>query len=331
MLRYIGSRIALMIPLLIVISIVSFIIIQLPPGDYLSTLVAELEETGDRLSQAELARLRQRYGLDQPIYVQYWRWITGVVRGDFGWAFGWNAPVRDVIGQRLPMTIILTGFTLMLTWIVALPIGIYCAVNQYTKADYFFTFLSFIGLATPNFLLALVLMFVSVTVFGGSVGGLFSPEYVNAPWSWARALDLLSHLWIPAIVIGTAGTASLTRIMRGNLLDELRKPYVVAARARGVPFRKVLFRYPVRVAMNPFISTIGRVLPDLVSGTTITAIVLNLPTTGPVLHRALMSQDMFVAGGFLLMVAVLTLIGTLISDILLALVDPRVRFGVHTE
>ena len=316
-----------MIPTLFAISLVSFLIIQLPPGDYLSTLVAELAAQGDVVDNARLTALENRYGLNEPFYVQYWKWISGIVlRGDFGHSFEWNRPVATLIWDRLALTFVLSLSTLLFIWAVAFPIGIYSAVRKYSIGDYIATFVGFIGLAIPNFLLALVLMYVSFKVFNQSVGGLFSPQYIEAPWSWAKVLDLLSHLWIPMIVLGTAGTAALIRIMRANLLDELFKPYVETARAKGLSEWRLLLKYPVRVALNPFISTVGWVLPELVSGAAIVSIVLSLPTTGPLLLRSLQSQDMYLAGGFIMMLSVLTVIGTLISDLLLAWLDPRIRY-----
>ncbi|MCD6083542.1 ABC transporter permease [Candidatus Aerophobetes bacterium] len=326
MLVYIARRILYMIPTLIIISVISFIIIQLPPGDYLTSYIAQLSETGESVDEAVIASLKKRYGLDQPMYIQYFMWINGVLHGDFGQSFEWNKPVSELIWERLALTVTVSLFSLIFTYVVAIPIGIYSATHQYSIGDYFFTFVGFLGLATPNFLLALVLMFLFYKYFGLSVGGLFSPEFVEAPWSWAKVIDMMNHMWIPVIVIGTAGTCGLIRVMRGCLLDELRKQYVVTARAKGVGERKLLFKYPVRVAVNPIISTIGWTLPSIVSGATITAIVLSLPTTGPLLLRALMSQDMYLAGSFILLLATLTVIGTLISDILLAWLDPRIRY-----
>ncbi|MCD6290001.1 MAG: ABC transporter permease [Anaerolineae bacterium] len=327
MLQYIARRLLLMIPTIIAISIVTFIIIQLPPGDYLTSLVASMAETGEEVDQSALETLKARYGLGQPIYVQYFKWAWGIIsRGDFGQSFEWNKPVTDLIWERLALTFVLSLSTLLFTWIVAFPIGIYSAVKQYSLGDYVFTFLGFIGLATPNFLLALVLMYISFKYFNQSVGGLFSPQFVEAPWSWAKVADLMKHLWIPMVILGTSGTAGLIRIMRANLLDELHKPYVVTARAKGLPERRLLLKYPVRVALNPFVSTVGWTLPGLVSGSAIVSVVLSLPTTGPLLLRALMSQDMYLAGSFILMLSVLTVIGTLISDILLAWLDPRIRY-----
>lgn len=327
MLQFVLRRTFYMIPTLFAISIVAFIIIQLPPGDYLTTLVASMAAQGEDIDPAALEALRSRYGLGQPVYVQYFKWMSNILlRGDFGQSFAWNMPVSTLIWSRLTLTIVLSLASLLFVWIVAFPVGIYSAVRQYSIGDYIATFLGFIGLATPNFLLALILMYIAFKYFNQSVGGLFSPEYVDAPWSWARVMDLFAHLWIPIIIIGTAGTASLIRVMRANLLDELRKPYVVTARAKGLPEWKLILKYPVRVALNPFVSTVGWVLPSLVAGETIVAIVLSLPTTGPYLLRSLMSQDMYLAGAFILMLSVLTVIGTLVSDLLLAWLDPRIRY-----
>jgi peptide/nickel transport system permease protein len=325
MTHYIIRRIFLLIPTLIAISIVSFILIQLPPGDYLTSYVAQLSQQGEQMDQSALAALKAQYGLDQPIYVQYLKWITGVLRGDFGYSFEWRRPVAQLLWDRLGFTFIISLATLLLTWIIAFPIGIYSAVRQYSVGDYLFTFLGFLGLAIPDFLAALVLMWIAFAVFGQSVGGLFSPDYVDAPWSVAKVLDMLSHLWIPALILGIGGTAGLIRIMRANLLDELHKPYVTTARAKGLPEWKLILKYPVRVALNPFVSTVGWSLPHLISGTVIVGVVLNLPTNGPLLLRALLSQDMYLAGSFILMLSVLTVIGTLVSDILLAWLDPRIR------
>lgn len=327
MLQFILRRIIFLIPTLIAISLVVFVIIQLPPGDYLTTLVAAMASQGENVDQSALNALRERYGLGQPIYVQYWKWISGILlRGDFGRSFGWNMPVADLIWGRLALTFVLSLATLLFVWIVSFPIGVYSAVRQYSPGDYIATFFGFLGVATPSFLLALVLMYVAFKYFNQSVGGLFSPEYQEAPWNMDKVWDLLGHLWIPVIIIGMEGTAGLIRIMRANLLDELRKPYVVTARAKGLPEWKLLLKYPVRVALNPFISTVGWVLPALVSGSAIVSIVLSLPTTGPILLRALLSQDMYLAASFLLMLSVLTVIGTLLSDLLLAWLDPRIRY-----
>ena len=315
-----------MIPTLVIISIISFAIIQLPPGDYLTSYIAALAESGETVDEEQIEALRMRYALDQPVYVQYFRWIAGMLQGDMGMSFEWNRPVTDLIGERILLTTIISIVTLLVTWGIAVPIGIYSAVKQYSIGDYAVTFIGFIGLATPNFLLALVCMYIGYAVFDVSAGGLFSAAYQNAPWSLAKLWDLFSHIWIPVLVIGTSGTAGMIRVMRGNLLDELRKQYVLTARAKGVHRVKLILKYPVRIALNPMISTIGWVLPSIVSGATITAVVLGLPTTGPLLLRALMNQDMYLAGSMVMMLSLLTVIGTLISDLLLLWLDPRIRY-----
>ncbi|MGI6725714.1 MAG: ABC transporter permease [Christensenellales bacterium] len=328
MLRFILRRLLLMIPTVIVISIITFIVIQLPPGDFLTQVVAQLQEQGQTVEKAELEMLQERYGLGKPLYIQYIRWIVPIItRGDFGRSFSWNMPVSQLIWARIGLTFMLSFSTMLFTWIVAFPIGVYSAIKQYSIGDYVATFMGFIGLAIPSFIFALVLMYIAFKYFGQNIGGLFSPNMIDAPWSFAKFIDLLQHLWIPVIVLGTSGTASMIRIMRANLLDEKRKTYVTAARARGIAEGKMILQYPVRVALNPFVSTLGWSLPGLISGSTVTSIVLSLPTTGPLLYNALQSQDMFLAGGFLLMLSVLTVIGTLLSDILLAVVDPRIRYG----
>ncbi|MXP62795.1 ABC transporter permease [Roseomonas sp. M0104] len=326
MLHFIGRRLLAMVPFLFLTSVTVFTLIQLPPGDYLSNYAAQLAESSETVDQATLENLRQRYGLGQPLPVQYLKWIGGVLQGDFGQSFEWQQPVWPLIRERLGLTLLVTLSALIFTWAVALPIGIYSAVRKYSLADYLFTFIGFVGLAVPGFLLALVVMYVAVTWFGQSVGGLFSEQYEGAPWSLGKVLDLLAHLWIPMVVIGLSGTASLIRIMRANLLDELNKPYVETARAKGLPEWKLLLRYPVRAALNPFVSTLGWILPHLVSGSVIVAVVLNLPIAGPLLLQSLLSQDMYLAGAFLLLLCCLTVLGTLLSDILLALLDPRIRF-----
>ena len=328
MLKYIVRRVVTMIPTLVAISVVSFIIIQLPPGDFLTTYVANLEAQGEGVDEATIAALQKRYGLGQPIHVQYGKWIWGVLHGDFGQSFRWGAPVSSLIWGRLGLTVLVSFTTLVVTWLISFPVGIYSAVKQYSLGDYIFTTAGFLGVATPNFLIALVLMVLTYVYLGQSVGGLFSPEYVEAPWTWARVVDLLNHMWIPLVVVGTSGTASLIRIMRANLLDELEKPYVVTARAKGQSEFRLLMRYPVRAALNPFVSTVGWSLAGLVSGSTITAVVLNLPMVGPLMLQALVAQDMYLAGSFILMLSVLTVIGTLVSDILLAWLDPRIRLSV---
>lgn len=328
MLQYIGRRLLLMIPTLFVITVLSFGIIQLPPGDYLTFYVAELAAQGEDITEARLAQLETRYGLGRPWFVQYFLWISNILtEGDFGRSFTWQKPVSDLIWDRLGFTMLITFLTVIFVWIVALLIGKYAATHQYSLGDYVVTFIGFIGLAVPNFLLALVMLYYALQWFGLSPAGLFSPEYQDAPWSWGKWMDFLAHLWIPIFILGTAGTAGGIRIMRANLLDELHKPYVTTARAKGVQENVLIWRYPVRVALNPFISTIGWTLPELVSGSIIVSVVLNLPTTGPLLLQSLLQQDMFLAGSFIMLISVLTVIGTLVSDILLAWLDPRIRFS----
>jgi peptide/nickel transport system permease protein len=327
MLAFLVRRSGYMVVTLALISVLTFIIIQLPPGDYLSSMVAGLSAEGVQVNQAFVEGMRERYGLGQPFYIQYWKWISNILfYGDFGQSFEWNRPVASLIYERMGLTLVLSIATLFFIWAVAFPIGIYSAIRRNSVGAHLATFVGFIGLAIPHFLIALVLMYLSFRYLGQSVGGLFSPAYENAPWSLAKVGDLMSHLWIPVIVLGMAGTASLIRIMRANLLDELNKPYVTTARAMGHPEHVILLKYPVRVALNPFVSTVGWVLPGLVSGATITAIVLNLPTSGPMLLRSLLTQDMYLAGSFILLLSTLTVIGTLISDILLAWLDPRIRY-----
>ena len=327
MLRYVIKRLIYMIPTLFGMSIIAFLIIQLPPGDYITSMIASMSDSGQNADPAQIEALRRAYGFDDPVWVQYFKWITGIIfRGDFGYWFQWNRPVADLIWERMGSTLAISLASLLFVWAVSLPIGIYSAMRRHSVGDYVFTFLGFLGLAIPNFILALTLMYLSYKFLGQSVGGLFSPEYVRQDWSWGKFLDLLAHLWIPIIVIGTNGTAALIRILRANLTDELNKPYVITARAKGLPEYKAVLKYPVRIALNPFVSAIGWVLPELVSGVTITAIVLNLPTAGPLLLQALISQDMYLAGSFILLMGVLTLVGMLVSDLLLALLDPRIRF-----
>ncbi len=326
MLGFIIKRLMWMIPSLFVVSFLAFVLIQLPPGDYVTTYIATLAASNEIVDQTAAADLRARFGLDQPFIVQYAMWISGILmRGDFGLSFEWQQPVSGLIWERMAFTLLVTGSTLVMTWALAFPIGVFSAVRQYSIGDYFFTFLGFLGLAIPSFLLALVMMYIAVVEFGQEVGGLFSDRFVNAPWSWARVEDLLKHLWVPVVILATNGTASLIRIMRANMLDELHRPYVTTARAKGLSEFRLLVKYPCRLAINPFISTIGWLLPNLISGALIVGVVLSLPTAGPLLLQALMAQDMYLAGAFILLMCGLTLIGTLISDILLALVDPRIR------
>ena len=325
MLSYIFRRLIYMIVLLFVITVISFLIIQLPAGDYVTTLAGQLARSGVEVDAVQLDSLRKRYGLDQPTYVQFWKWISNFVQGDFGWSFQFNRPVREVIGQALGLTIIISLTTLVFTYVVAIPIGIYSATRQYSVGDYVVMFIGFIGLATPNFLLALILMMFLLNI-GADFGGLFSPEYMRAEWSLAKVWDLIKHLPLPVFIVGTAGTAGLIRVMRASLLDELGRQYVITARSKGVAEQRLLFKYPVRVAVNPIVSTIGWQLPVIVSGTIITDIVLGLPTTGPLLFASLTSQDMFLAGSLLLLLNSLTVIGTFISDFLLIAIDPRINF-----
>ncbi len=326
MIQFLYRRILYMIPTVFLVSVVTFAIIQLPPGDYLDTLAAELADSGG-LDEGTRQALADQYGLGQPMWIQYLKWMRGILfHWDFGISFEKNVPVNDLIWDRLGWTFGISVLTLLFIWMTALPIGIYSAVKKYSVGDYVATFLGFIGLAVPNFLLALVMMYVAFKYFGQSVGGLVSPEYLDQPWSWAKFVDLLKHIWMPIVVVGTSGAAALIRIMRANLLDELYRPYVVTARAKGMSEFQLLLRYPVRVALNPFISTIGWILPTLVSGEIIVAVVMNLPTTGPLLLRALLVQDMYLAGSLILIVSLLTVLGTLISDLLLAWIDPRIRY-----
>jgi peptide/nickel transport system permease protein len=327
MLGYTLRRFFYMLVLLVLVSITAFVIIQLPPGDYVDVLVAEMEQfTGTKLSEDEIQSLRFAYGVDRPLPVQYIRWITKLSRGDFGISIRYERPVADIIAERLPLTLVVALFTMIFTYVVAIPIGIYSATHQYSMGDHLFTGLGFIGLATPNFLLALLLMFLLYKAFGFTSTGLFSTQFIDAPWSWAKFADMLKHLPIPIVVIGTSGTAGLIRVLRGNLLDELRRQYVVTARAKGLSEMRVLFKYPVRVAVNPLVSTIGWTLPWIFSGATITSIVLNLPTTGPILFEGLLKQDMELGGSIIMILSLLTVIGTFLSDMLLLWVDPRIRF-----
>ena len=327
MLGYVIRRILIMIPTLLAISVITFVIIQLPPGDYLTTLVNEMQSRGESMDQGRLAMLRETYGLDRPMHEQYALWLAGMLRGDFGYSFEYNLPVSDVVGDRLSLTAIVSFATILFIWVVSFPIGIYSATRQYSLGDYVLTFLGFLGLATPSFLLALVMLYFANVWFGTSIGGLMDPRYIGQPWSWAKAMSVFEHMWIPVIVIGTAGTAAMIRRLRANLLDELHKPYVVTARAKGLPPGRALVKYPLRVALNPFVSDIGNLLPQVVSGAAIVSVVMSLPTTGPMLLQALRSQDMNLAGSFLMFLAVLTVIGVFLSDLALAALDPRIRLS----
>ncbi|MCW0019511.1 ABC transporter permease [Rhizobium sophorae] len=326
MLVFIVKRFLWMIPSLFAVSFLAFVLIQLPPGDYVTTYIATLAASNEIVDQNTAAQLRERFGLGDPMLVQYFKWIWGILtRGDFGISFEWQQPVSDLIWERMALTLVLALSTLIATWAIALPIGVFSAVRKYSIGDYFFTAFTFFGLAVPSFLLALVLMYIAAVEFGQDVGGLFSPEYENASWSFAKMVDLFSHLWLPVIILAVSSTASLIRVMRANMLDELPKPYVTTARAKGLSEFRLLMKYPLMIALNPFISTIAWLLPNLISGSVVVAIVLNLPTAAPLLLQALMAQDMYLAGAFVLLICALTLIGSLISDILLALVDPRIR------
>lgn len=328
--RYILERSLSTLLTLVLVSVVSFIVIQLPPGDYVDYYMADLRAQGLEVDEMTMANLERQYGLDRPIYVQYYKWISGIIlRGDFGRSLRWKLPVSELIWERLGLTVLLTLTTLVFVWIVSFIIGVYSATHQYSLGDSAATFLGFIGLATPNFLLALVLMWISYEYFGWNVGGLFSAEYADAAWSIPKFVDMLKHIWIAVVVIGTAGTAGLIRLLRANLLDELYKPYVTTARSKGISEQKLLYKYPLRVAIIPFISTVGWTLPTLISGSAITSVVLRLPTTGPLLLEALKSQDMYLAASFILMLGFLTVLGTFVSDILLTVVDPRIKYDTR--
>ncbi len=327
MLRYVLRRLLLMIPTLIAISILTFVIIQLPPGDFLTAQMAEMQAQGESLQGEKIEYLRKLYGLDRPLWEQYLYWAWGLLQGDLGWSFEYDRPVSEVIGDRIFLTFVISFATVLFTWIIAFPIGIYSATHKYSWGDHGLTFLGFLGLATPNFLLALVLLYFANVWFGVSIGGLVDPEYIDQPMSWAKFVSVLEHLWVPVLVIGTSGTAGMIRRLRANLMDELKKPYVITARAKGLPPGRALVRYPLRMALNPFVADLGNLLPEFISGSALVSVVLSLPTTGPVLVRALQTQDMYLAGSFLMLEAVLVVIGVLISDLLLAALDPRIRFG----
>lgn len=323
---YVMRRILAMIPTLGLISVIVFVVIQLPPGDIVTSTLDRMAAQGVEVTAEQVQNLRVQYNLDKPLPLQYLSWVGGFLAGDMGYSFLFARPVNQLVWERLGYTLIITISALLFTWVVALPVGVYTAVRQYSIGDYALTTLGLIGLATPQFLLALILMYFGYEWFGISIGGLFSPQYQEAAWSWARMLDLLSHLWIPMVVVGLGGTAVSMRILRANLLDELNKPYVTTARAKGVRPLKLILKYPLRIAINPFISTLGLLLPTLISGEAIVSMVLNLPTTGPLLLQALLTQDMYLAGSFLMLLAVLTVVGMLISDLLLAWSDPRIRY-----
>lgn len=328
MLGFIVRRTLWAIPTLAFVSFISFVIIQLPPGDFVTAYVAQLRNGGEYVTDLEEAMMRAQYGLNDPLLVQYWRWISAIIfHGDFGRSLEWNAPVSDLIWDRLALTLIISTLSMVFTWIIAIPVGVYSATRQYSFFDYIFTVFGFLGKGIPDFLLALILMWVAFMWMNLDVGGLISPQFEGKPWDAAKIINMLSHLWIPLVVLATGGAAGLIRVMRANMLDELRKPYVETAYAQGFSERTVVWRYPVRVALNPFISTVGWALPALFSGDVITAVVLNLPTTGPLLLQALKMQDMYLAGSFILILSVFTVVGTLVSDILLAWSDPRIRYS----
>ena len=329
MFDYLVRRVLVMIPTLLVISALVFVIIQLPEGDYLSSHIAELEAQGEKISSEEIAHLRQQYGLDKPPVQRYFAWLTGMLTGNFGFSFEYNKPVADVVGDRLFLSFLLSFCTIVFTWVVAFPIGVYSATHQYSWTDHGLTLLGFLGLATPNFLLALVMLYFANVTFGTSIGGLMDPEFIGQPMSFAKLLSVLEHLWIPVIVIGTSGTAGMIRRLRANLLDELGKHYVITARAKGLHPLKALIKYPLRMSLNPFVADIGNLLPQVVSGAAIVSVVLSLPTTGPMLLAALQSQDMYLAGSFLMFLSLLTVVGMFLSDIALAMLDPRIR--LHGE
>ncbi len=325
MFAYTARRILIMVPTLLAISLIIFVIIQMPPGDYLETYITELQSQGEAVDPEKIEALRRQYGLDRPLYEQYFVWVLGLLQGDMGYSFEHQLPVNEVVGDRLWLSFLVAFSTILFTYAVSFPIGIYSAIRQYSFGDYAFSLLGFLGLATPNFLLALVLLYLANVYFGTSIGGLMDEAFIDQPWSWAKLLSVLEHLWVPVVVIGTSGTAGMIRRLRANLLDELQRQYVMTGRAKGLPPGRLLFKYPLRMALNPFIADIGSLLPQVVSGAAIVSIVLNLPTTGPMLIEALRSQDMYLAGSFLMFLALLTVVGVFLSDLLLAVLDPRIR------
>ncbi len=330
MLQYVIRRLFIMVPTLLAISAIVFIIIQLPPGDYLTTMMAELQAQGETANSDQIKFLQEQYGLDRPLIEQYFFWVVGMLQGDLGWSFEYNAPVSTLIGERLLLSFVVAFTTLVFTYIVAFPIGVYSATHQYSLGDYSLTFLGFIGLATPSFLLALVLLYFANVLFGTSIGGLMDERFLAQPMSWAKFLSILEHLWIPVVVIGTSSTAEMIRLLRANLLDELQRQYVTTARAKGLPPGRLLMKYPLRMALNPFIADIGSILPHLISGSAIVSVVMSLPTNGPMLLRALQSQDMYLAGSFVMIEACLVVLGVFVSDLALAALDPRIRLGGGT-
>ena len=336
MFRYLVHRVLVMVPTLFAVSVLVFVIIQLPPGDYLSNQLAELRAQGEGAAVEKIAFLRQQYGFDKPLVEQYAIWVgiwpgdtgfAGLLQGSLGWSFEYGIPVTEVVGDRIWLSFVVAFSTIVFIWVVSFPIGIYSATHQYSIGDYSLTFIGFLGLATPNFLLALVLLYFANVTFGTSIGGLMDDQYIEQPWSWAKVGSVLEHLWIPVIVIGTSGTAGMIRRLRANLLDELHKQYVITARAKGMPSLKLLIKYPLRMALNPFIADIGNLLPQVISGAAIVSMILSLPTTGPMLLQALKSQDQYLAGSFLMVLSLLTIVGIFLSDLALAALDPRIRLG----
>jgi peptide/nickel transport system permease protein len=327
MLTYVIRRLLIMFMTLLAVSVLVFVIIQLPPGDYLTTYIAELESQGELVDPQKIEFLRLEYGLDKPMIEQYWVWVSGMVQGNLGYSFEYELPVNEVVGDRLLLSFLLNFSTIIFIWMISFPIGIYSATHQYSWGDHSLTFLGFLGLATPNFLLALILLYFANVTFGTSIGGLMAEEFMNKPWSWAKFMSVLEHMWVPVVVIGTSGTAGMIRRLRANLLDELQKQYVVTGRAKGLPPIKLLMKYPLRMSLNPFVAEIGNILPQVVSGSVIVSTVMSLPTTGPMLLHALQSQDMYLAGSFLIFLAALTIVGMFISDLLLMVLDPRIRMG----
>jgi len=326
MFGYILRRMLLMIPTLFLVSVISFTAILLPPGDYLTSYAAQLRTEGENVDEEAINSLRERYGLGQPVYVQYGKWVYGIItRGDWGQSMEWQRPVNQLIWDRLGLTLALAIFSLLISWLIAIPVGVYSATHQYSIPDYLMSTFSFLGVGVPAFLWALIIMYFAQTQLGLNVGGLFSAKFISAPWSWDKVVDLLKHIWIPALIVALVNTASDLRTTRANLLDEVNKPYVELARAKGVTEGRLIWKYPVRVALNPFFSTVGWTLANRISDITLMSIVLSLETTGPMQLRALMSQDMYLAGSYLFLLSVLIVLGTLVSDILLAWVDPRIR------
>ena len=331
MFSYIVHRLLIMIPTLLAISLIIFVVIQLPPGNYLDTYITELQSQGENVDPQKIEFLREQYGLDQPLWKQYALWVWGLVQGDMGYSFEYNAPVTAVVGDRLWLSFIVSFTTVLFTWVVAFPIGVYSATHQYSWSDHTLTFIGFLGLATPNFLLALVMVYFANIWFGTEIGGLMDDKFIDQPWTWAKLGSVMAHLWIPVVVIGTSGTAGMIRRLRANLLDELQKQYVVTGRAKGLPPFRLLIKYPLRMSLNPFIADIGSLLPHIISGAVIVSVVLNLPTTGKMLYEALISLDMYLAGSFLMFLALLTVIGVLLSDLALAALDPRIRLHGGAE